>query len=91
MPANFNGTPPNNFTTGYNPTRFLKFEYVNNLDASTFLRLRYYNWETLQGGSNDTGSTQIASSLGIGAYPTQNETGGPARRHDPRSPASVRP
>jgi hypothetical protein len=77
VPANFNGAPPSNFVTGWNPARFLKFEYDNNIDASTFLRLRYYNWETLQGSSNDIGSTQIASSLGIGAYPTENETGGP--------------
>ena len=29
-------------------TRFLKFEYDNTISASTFLALRYYNWERLQ-------------------------------------------
>jgi hypothetical protein len=77
IPANFKGQPPPNFLTAWNPTRYLKFEYVNNIDSATFLRLRYYNWETLQGTSNDIGSTQIASSFGLGAYPTENETGGP--------------
>ena len=28
-------------------TRFLKFEYDNNIDAATFLAVRYYNWERL--------------------------------------------
>ncbi len=32
-------------------TRFLKFEYDNNLDANTFLALRYFNWEQLQADS----------------------------------------
>lgn len=36
----------------YNPTRFLKFEYDNNLNASTYLSLKAYNWQTLQGGTN---------------------------------------
>jgi len=61
---------------GYNPTRFLKFEYDNNLDSATFLRLRYWNWETLQGDANATGSNELFG-FGLGAYPTQNETGGP--------------
>jgi len=69
--------PSGPLLSAWNPTRYLKFEYDNNLNASTFLQARYYNWETLQGTSNDTGSTQIASSLGLGAYPTLNETGGP--------------
>jgi hypothetical protein len=52
------GTPATNVapTTGelisFNPTRFLKFEYTNNLDANTYLALRTYNWNTLQGGSS---------------------------------------
>jgi hypothetical protein len=62
----------------WNPTRFLKFEYDNNFNSTTFLTAKYYNWETLQGGSNNLGSTfQNPSSLGLGAYPTWNETGGP--------------
>lgn len=34
---------------GWNPTNFLKFEYTNNLNASTYLALRTYNWQTQQG------------------------------------------
>ena len=33
-------------------TRFLKVEYDNNLDANTFLAIRYYNWERLQQDQN---------------------------------------
>jgi hypothetical protein len=29
-------------------TRFLKFEYDNSIDASTYLAVRYYNWERLE-------------------------------------------
>ncbi len=61
----------------WNPTRYLKFEYDNNLGSSTFIQLRYYNWETLQGGANNTGTTDVAAGLGLGAYPTWNQTGGP--------------
>jgi hypothetical protein len=68
---------PGNFESAWNPTRFLKFEYDNNLDAATFLRLRYYNWETLQGTSNDTGSYSISNGLGLGAYPVLSSVGGP--------------
>jgi hypothetical protein len=61
-----------------NPTRFLKFEYDNNLDPNTFLQLRYYNWETLQISQDNTGSSSATPvSLGLGAYPTWNSTGGP--------------
>ena len=78
VPAAYGASAPqNNFQTSWNPTRYLKFEYDNNLDAATFLRLRYYNWETLQGTSNDIGSTRIASSFGIGAFPAWDQTGGP--------------
>ena len=38
-------------------TRFLKFEYDNSLSASTFLALRYFNWDRLE-------STQQEYSLG---------------------------
>ncbi len=33
-------------------TRFLKFEYDNSLSASTYVALRYYNWEQLQYGDD---------------------------------------
>jgi len=36
----------------FNPTRFIKLEYNNNLNSSTYLSLKGYNWQTLQGGSN---------------------------------------
>ena len=60
------------------PTRYLKFEYDNSLNSSTFLSAKYYNWENLQGSSNNEGfSGANPSNLGIGAYPTWNQTGGP--------------
>ena len=34
-------------------TRFLKFEYDNNLNATTYLALKYYNWEQLQTNSDN--------------------------------------
>lgn len=37
--------PQQNFS---NQTRFLKIEYDNNLTPTTYLALRYYNWETLE-------------------------------------------
>ncbi len=63
----------------WNPTRYLKFEYDNNFSANTFLQARYYNWESLQCSSNDTGTTAATygNGGGIGAYPTENCTGGP--------------
>ena len=78
------GTPQNgNYTVtspeevSFNPTRYLKFEYDNTLNAKTFLQARFYNWETLQGGSNNTGTSAIASGDGLGGYPNWNQTGGP--------------
>ncbi len=53
-------------------TRFLKFEYDNNLSASTFLAVRYYNWEQLQ--TLDTQSSQDASTGGASNWDDQ---GGP--------------
>ena len=38
--------------TAYNPTRYLKFEYTNSLNATTFLDLRAFNVNQLQGTSN---------------------------------------
>jgi hypothetical protein len=72
------GRPNQGELVTYNPTRYLKFEYDNNLNATTFLQAKMYNWENLQGGSNNTGfSGANGSNLGLGAYPTWNETGGP--------------
>lgn len=77
IPGNGSGVPTGPLEATWNPTRYLKFEYDNNINASTFLQARYYNWETLQGNSNDTGSAAISSGLGLGTYPAWNETGGP--------------
>ena len=72
------GTLTNPEIIGANPTRFLKFEYDNNLNSTTFLQARYYNWETLQTGANQSGSYYITGgSLGLGAYGTINTVGGP--------------
>jgi hypothetical protein len=57
-----------------NPTRFLKFEYDNNLDSRTFLQLRYYNWETLQISQAVTGGSVYNYSA---FYPGWQEIGGP--------------
>ncbi|MEO6990309.1 MAG: carboxypeptidase regulatory-like domain-containing protein [Candidatus Baltobacteraceae bacterium] len=64
--------------TSYNPTNYLKLEYDNNFNATTFLQARFYNWQTMQGGCNNQGSTgQNVNSLGLGSYPACNATGGP--------------
>lgn len=77
LPGNYATVGPNNnFQVEQDPTTMLKLEYDNNLDASTFLRLRYYNLQTYSITSNDAGSTSIASGLGLGGYPTWNKTGG---------------
>ncbi len=51
----------------YQPTQLLKFEYDNNLDDRTFLALRYYNSNALQG----TNSTYSSNS-----NPSVSNTGG---------------
>ncbi len=57
-----------------NPTRFLKFEYDNNINSNTFLQVRYYNWETLQLSQAITGN----STLNFGnLYPGWSQVGGP--------------
>ena len=38
----------------FQPLRFTKLEYTNNLNATTYLALRTYNYESLSGGSNYT-------------------------------------
>jgi len=47
------GTPvlaPDEVTA--NPLQFLKFQYTNNLNSSTFLSATYYNWALYQGGTD---------------------------------------
>ncbi|MFZ1124967.1 MAG: carboxypeptidase regulatory-like domain-containing protein [Candidatus Baltobacteraceae bacterium] len=53
-------------------TRFLKFEYDNNLSASTFLALRYYNWEQL-----DYTDNQYSLGPSQGGISDWSATGGP--------------
>jgi hypothetical protein len=38
--------------TSFNPTRFFEAEYDNSLDASTFLAIKSYNFNQIQGGTN---------------------------------------
>jgi len=72
------GRPNQGELVTFAPTRYLKFQYDNSLNSTTFLSAKYYNWENLQGGSNNTGTSALnPSNLGIGAYPTWNQTGGP--------------
>lgn len=61
---------------GSNQTRFLKLEYDNNLSATTYLSLRYYNWETLEytDGSYTAGPW---TTFTPGAFQVFNGTGGP--------------
>jgi len=60
---------------GWNPTNFLKVEYDNNLNSSTFLALRYYNWATRQGFSNiiDGSSNPSVSIVGGGRSGVRSE------------------
>lgn len=44
----------------FSPTRFLKFEYTRAFSSNAYLALRYYNWNTLQGGYNNL---QVGSPL----------------------------
>jgi hypothetical protein len=53
-------------------TRFLKFEYDNNLNATTFLALRYYNWERLE--TEQTEYSLGPTQQGVAVYQT---IGGP--------------
>jgi hypothetical protein len=48
-----NMAPPGPELEYFNPTRFLKLEYDRTFSGSTYLALRSYNWETLQGGFNN--------------------------------------
>ena len=66
VPVSSNSTPQINLLT---QTRFLKFEYDNNLTASTFVALRYYNWE--QQNIYDAQFSNGPSSNGTGNYQDQ--------------------
>jgi hypothetical protein len=76
VPTDRNATPTQPEEIAENPTRFLKIEYDNNLDAATFLRLRYWNWETEQYGQSNTGNNNLYG-FGIGAMYISDNTGGP--------------
>ena len=58
-----------------NQTRFLKLEYDNNLSASTYLALRYYNWETL--AYNDDTHTLGGWANGAAGLGETSYVGGP--------------
>ena len=64
--------PQQNFS---NQTRFLKFEYDNHIDSSTYFALRYYNWEELQ--YNDNQYSLGAWQTGTPGESTWGVTGGP--------------
>jgi hypothetical protein len=64
-------TPQQNFS---NQTRFLKLEYDNHISPTTYLALRYYNWDELE-YSDDQASLQA---WGTGASVSDwTVTGGP--------------
>ena len=58
-----------------NQTRFLKLEYDNNLSSSTYLALRYYNWETLS--YSDSTHTSGAWANGAAGIQETSQVGGP--------------
>jgi hypothetical protein len=55
-------------------TRFLKFEYDNHLDPTTYVALRYYNWEELT--VQDYSFTEAAAGNSIN-NPSWSAVGGP--------------
>jgi len=61
-----------------NQTRYLKFEYDNNFNSTTFLQAKLYNYESMLCTSNDAGSTgNTFSNGGVGALGRLDCTGGP--------------
>jgi len=64
--------PQQNFS---NQTRFLKFEYDNALSPTTYLALRYYNWETLE--YSDTSYTLGAWNTSFPGVSATSAIGGP--------------
>lgn len=78
LPNNLNTSPLYDEEITSNQTRFLKFEYDNNISSTSFLQLKYYNWETLQTSSNLTGTNDNQpTNLGLGSYPVVSTVGGP--------------
>ena len=59
--SNVQTTTPEIFQTVN--TRFLKFEYDNTINASTFLALRYYNWSGSRANSKSTRSARFNRAL----------------------------
>ena len=56
-----------------NPLQFLKFQYTNNINPSTYFSASYYNWALYQGGTN-------YSNFPVnGAFGTQYQTIGGSR------------
>jgi outer membrane receptor protein involved in Fe transport len=55
-----------NQLTSFSPTHLLKFEYDNNLNDSTFLQLRYYNFDAQNGSSDvyDSSTNPTVSTTG---------------------------
>jgi hypothetical protein len=50
--------------TAANPLQFLKFEYTNNLNSSTFLSATYYNWALYDGGTDYSQFPSIGFGIG---------------------------
>jgi hypothetical protein len=66
-------TSPQQFAS--NQTRFLKLEYDNNLTPTTYLALRYYNWELLE--YNDDQYSLGPSGTNTPGITTWSSVGGP--------------
>ena len=61
-----------------NQTRYLKFEYDNNFNSTTFLQAKLYNYESMLCTSNDAGTTgNTFGNGGIGDIGREDCTGGP--------------
>ncbi len=61
-----------------NQTRYLKFEYDNNINSTTFLQAKLYNFESMLCASNDAGSSgNTFANAGVGAIGRLDCTGGP--------------
>lgn len=80
VPGQPNGNiRPTSQELAFNPTQVLKFEFDSNIDPTTFLALRTYNFRTLQGNTSIIGGG--APSASGAAYPgdtnpTWSQTGG---------------
>jgi hypothetical protein len=65
------GPPSSPEEVGYNPTRYLKFEYTNSLTPTTYLDISAANVQQLRGSSNNYGYTTNDAYAVIGG---QNST-----------------